>query len=366
MLILTPSRRLIPPTAQDAPEAVSVAIDQSVATSALQPEIIDVDGFGLPCEGYHLQTPDQQLPLMHYPLSLHSRESLPWTLAFIDGKIILRSTSCVGVVVNSEAKMCPFCHSLRRNAMVQGMHDRMVDGAGEKTPWAYLSMIQVLELLQRKNQQIDAHRLKGLNLSRRLVTRVRHLEGWKRLVRAISMNDTPRLQTALRVSFHAGSGVRGLLGMLDSAAQHVYRPRSYQEADYHRAFLVWKLGGAAAARIAYHSLGIPSIDATSKHVMSSPIRACAGAPVEQEALDNLSTAAATLVIPDKVVLGFTMPVDEIKSQERLRWDQITNKILGLCREHCGHCCLDFHSIAQADFILSQLQEKTVHLATEVS
>ncbi len=40
-------------------------------------------------------------------------------------------------------------------------------------------------------------------------------------------------------------------------------------------------------------------------------------------------------------MGMTMPMDEIKLQERLRWDQRTNNILGMCREHGHKCCLEF-------------------------
>ena len=61
-----------------------------------------------------------------------------------------------------------------------------------------------------------------------------------------------------------------------------------------------------------------------------------------------------------------MPVDEIKIQERLRWDLRTNMILGICREHGGKCSLEFRSITQADFVVDCLNAGQVHFAAEVN
>lgn len=57
--------------------------------------------------------------------------------------------------------------------------------------------------------------------------------------------------------------------------------------------------------------------------------------------------------------------DELKVQERLRWDPRTNNILGVCREHAKVCALQFCSMNQAESIALALREKRIHLATEV-
>ena len=61
----------------------------------------------------------------------------------------------------------------------------------------------------------------------------------------------------------------------------------------------------------------------------------------------------------------SIQLDELKVQERLRWDPRTNYILGVCREHGKLCALEFRSMVQADAIADALREKRVHLATEV-
>lgn len=65
----------------------------------------------------------------------------------------------------------------------------------------------------------------------------------------------------------------------------------------------------------------------------------------------------------------TLQVDEIKIQERLRWDPTSNQILGVCREHTSDrehpLSLEFCAMHQADALLTGLQSNEVHLATEV-
>jgi hypothetical protein len=50
-----------------------------------------------------------------------------------------------------------------------------------------------------------------------------------------------------------------MLESIHSAVNHVYTVLDYQEKEYQIAFLLYQLGGHAAADIAHKSLGIPSI-----------------------------------------------------------------------------------------------------------
>lgn len=353
----------------------SRALESSPELNARIPSIIDIDAIPEPipipqavpimhtCPGYHLQTPSGDPPLIHYPVFLETKLQLPWELEYRDKQIFLRATRCTKYS-STGSGLCTFCRVLASNDVIAGIRERMKHGAPEKTNWSFLSWAHLRDGHVRKNVQIDTMRLDSLNTSRRLLSRARNLEGWKRLVHAISNSNTPRIQVTVGIALKAGSSFKGALKMVDKAARHVYRPRSYQEADYHRAFLIWKLGGAAAARIAHRALGFPSLDTTSRHVMTSHIHGSPQFPHGDELLQNLAVTFEGVPEPD-VILGISILADEIKSEERLRWDADTNMILGLCREHSADCVVEFHSMAQADFILSQLQAKKVHLASEV-
>ncbi|KAF8874314.1 hypothetical protein CPB84DRAFT_1853645 [Gymnopilus junonius] len=85
-----------------------------------------------------------------------------------------------------------------------------------------------------------------------------------------------------------GSSVFTMLEKIDKATCRAYSPRGYEAADFERTFLIYKLGGRAAADIAHRSLGTPSIDATKRHIITSPIHASSGFPTLPELSSNLA------------------------------------------------------------------------------
>ncbi|GJE96106.1 hypothetical protein PsYK624_122990 [Phanerochaete sordida] len=317
------------------------------------------------CLGYHLVTPGGQPPLTSYPAAIERLHTVPWIVLVRGTRLYLQSKLCTGYATPAEPT-CSFCKALHINALVQGIRERNEHGAHEKTNWAYLTLSHCFDAMSRKNQQLDGFRLSTLNLARSALRRARQMTGWKRVALKVAQDDTPGVQKALSIAVKIGYGFRGVLHMLDRAAQHIYKPKSYAEADFHRSYLIWKLGGAAAAKVAHRALGLPSIDTTRRHVATKPVRASASFPIDSEMLENLNAAFRDLPIPTGAVLGLSIPVDEIKVQSRLRWEAATNLIHGLCREHVGDCVLEFKTMAQADYILSQLQAGNIHFASEAT
>lgn len=156
-----------------------------------------------------------------------------------------------------------------------------------------------------------------------------------------------------------------------TAATRVYRPMSYDQADFQRAYVFWKMGGRAAAALAYNTLGTPSIDSARRHVSTTPIRSSPCTPSVEDMDHNL---AIYFNIPDdarptsiRKITGATIVIDEIRTQPCLRWDARRNMILGVCREHGGDFVLEFRTMVQADALLEGLKKNEVHfkLASEV-
>jgi hypothetical protein len=182
----------------------------------------------------------------------------------------------------------------------------------------------------------------------------------------MSNSDIPRLRQLLDQERKQGHSIFSMIEKVDLAANHMYRPLGYQQADYQRSFVIYCLGGRAAANIAHRTLGIPSIDAAKRHISSQALKASPGMPTKSEMTHNLSiTLHATIPSSTRRVLGTTIQIDEIKIQERLRWDPRSNMILGVCREHGHRCALEFRTATQADDLLMCVKEGTVHLASEV-
>jgi hypothetical protein len=177
----------------------------------------------------------------------------------------------------------------------------------------------------------------------------------------------------MAMQYCTGASIFTMLEKIDQAARRVYSPCGYQITDFQHTYLIYKLGGRAAANIAHKLLDIPSIDATKCHIMMAPLQSSSGFPTTTELKSNLSICYPSCLQSDfsgeaQAIQGMTMAVDELKVQERLRWDLHSNHILGVCREHGSHLgasALKFQSIIQADAVLTGLKDKLVHFATEV-
>jgi hypothetical protein len=249
-----------------------------------------------------------------------------------------------------------------------GIRHRILDGTHENTSWVYLTPAEMFAALQRKTKIINNLKLRALNNAASIGVRNRHLQAWKRLAMAIGSSDIPRIHALMATQVRAGASVFSILEKLDLAAARQYSPKGYQQADFERAFLIYKLGGRSAANIAQRSMGLPSIDATKRHIATAPLQPSPGFPTQRELSLNLRQCyPLENVMPDQPIYGMSIQYDELKVQERLRWDPRSNNILGICREHGKTCALQFQSIAQADTIAQALRDKPqrIHLATEV-
>lgn len=248
-----------------------------------------------------------------------------------------------------------------------GIRHRSLDGAHENTPFQYLSIAQMQQILARKTKQIEQLHMKGLNIGRTLATLNQTLGIWKRIAVAIGEGNIARIHILFRVQLHNGAGAVGLLNKTNEAALLAYKAMSYEESDYHRAYLFWKLGGRAVAVLAHRTCGTPSIDTARRHVSTTPLRSSSGTPTLAEIFANLAIIFEHQdTYGDRIIIGMTMPIDKIKLQERLTWDPYTNMILGVCREHGKECILEFRTIIQAENLVEALVSERVHMAAEVS
>lgn len=120
-------------------------------------------------------------------------------------------------------------------------------------------------------------------------------------------------------------------------------------------------------------MGLPSLSATRRWKSIRPLVASPSTPTEAEMAQNLSSClplpGPSLASEDSDVQPPPTPyiilVDEIKLEERFRWDPATNMILGVCREHGDLCSLEFRSREEIQVLGELLSKKSVHAATEV-
>ncbi len=322
---------------------------------------------GSSCPGYDLDIPAGHSPYSIYPFGLHAECMLPWNISIHQYGMTLRSNDCfgTGVHIQDNLRPCRSCSGLGSNKTLAGIVDRMHNGIKENTRHAYLPFSSLGELLQRKNTQIDRLRFESLNRARSHLARGRTLDGYKRFLCAVSASDPhSRVHKVVSIARGNGMGIHAIVARLDAANTRTYSSRSYDEVDFQRSYLLWKLGGQRAADIASRSLGLPSLSATRRKFTSSPVLASAGFPTVAEMLRNLQ-----IILPlngdNDLPYAYAVEVDELKLEKRFRWEPYTNMILGVCREHGHQCSLEFRSLDELRVLSDLLSSKQVHAATEV-
>lgn len=132
--------------------------------------------------------------------------------------------------------------------------------------------------------------------------------------------------------------------------------------------LILRLGGARLAGIVHRAKGLPGISTLRSNTVIRPLRASAGMPTIEEIVENIDafTEAEPESIGPPVIVHRVLMMDEIAVEQRPRWDDKTNMILGACRE-CSHkVSLEFNTAADLEVFFNALDDSEIHLAREVS
>ena len=151
-------------------------------------------GMPNPCPSYMLTFSEGQNAWSSYPFSVHSAEKIPWSIASSERDLVLHSLDppCSQVSQSSDySQPCTLCRMLHNHNIIMGIRHRVLDGAKERTPWAYLSSAQIFSSLERKNKIINNLKLKSLSISHMLGVRNCPIEGWKRLAIVVSTENIP-------------------------------------------------------------------------------------------------------------------------------------------------------------------------------
>ena len=286
------------------------------------------------CAGYHLSFPKGQQSHTSYPFALHTLMSLPWDCGTRKGAFVLTSHSCSGKAeVNGH---CQACDNLRNNENLKKIIVRYTNGIYENTQLVYHGIAGLIDVVHRKMSTIDVLRLHHLNDVRKLVGHEGTIDVHKQMLMALSMQPIPRIDRVLRVTFKHGNGIHLMLELIKRAAEGTYHPKGFDEEDDLQALLFLQLGGTRVANIAHRIFGTPSVSVihtctTIPQILPSPafqtrfeiehnVAACF------EGLLDIIGASGKCA---HVVLMF----DELAVEKWPRWDDKSNKILGVCCEH---------------------------------
>jgi hypothetical protein len=120
--------------------------------------------------------------------------------------------------------------------------------------------------------------------------------------------------------------------------------------------------------MAHRMFGIPAPSTVCCRTMIPSLICSASYPLEAELVKNLNAALEDLlpVLAAQGRIQIVLMIDEIAQEKRPRWCDLTNKILGCCREHTKQRCMEFNSLTDAELLLQDVAQGDVHLAHEVS
>jgi hypothetical protein len=246
----------------------------------------------------------------------------------------------------------------------------MRTGVREGTRFAYHGFGGLHKLLQRKNGQIEFYRLRGLNQARKLASAALSLSNHTRFLHAVASKKVERVDRIIRLGLRQKQGIRAMLTQCLKAAEGIYKPKDYQEEDYMRGLLLWKLGGDRIAAIAHRALGLPSITTLRNHSRIQPIVPSPGHPTVAEISQNVEMTFEGLQDILKPAKGArnrhgVVMFDEISTEKRIRWEGKTNKFLGVCREHAHKVSLAFNGQSDMEELFRSIDDGDVHYAGEV-
>jgi hypothetical protein len=266
------------------------------------------------CQGHILDLGGRS-PWLSYPFGLHPNLDLPWSVFVSDDNLILRSVNCCGAATETNEGCMP-CASLGTLDVLVDILERVVQGPHKNIRWQYLTVQNLIDLLHRKNQQINTLRLDQLNLERSLLVRAQHLEAFKQFLFAVAKGDIPRLHSLVDTMLRDGASIFAILEKIGMTSRQVYSPKNYADANYKQLFLFHKLGGRAVAELAHRTQGLPSIDATRRHIRAQPLHASPKMPTTSKMSANLDISyppsSALPTMPSTRHVGFQLMADEIK------------------------------------------------------
>jgi hypothetical protein len=267
------------------------------------------------CLGVYLEMPAGVLPYTTYPFMLHDVYALPWDIHIVGQQMFIQSIHCTKHIQEIQSDCCCGCKQLLTHRTVEGILHRITSGIHINTTYVFQPIGGLIEILRKKNTQLDEMQFKQLVMSQTLATWARTVGQYEQFVMAMSKGSVNRLDALLRVGINRGVGIRGMLEMLDRAQKGLYKPKNFTEEEMSRGLLFLRLGGARVASLAHQSLGGPAVSTLWRGSALVPLSPSVGTPSKDEIQCNLQ--AAFKGSHGEIGCRYILMIDEIKVEERL-------------------------------------------------
>ena len=274
---------------------------------------------------------------------------------------------CTGrIKINGQ---CKACDVLGKNGYLEKIIARYNYGVHDNAPLVFHGIGGLIDVVRRKRSANSHLRLHLLNNIKKLAGKEGVLDDHKQMMVAISSQRIPRIDQVLRAGFRHGTGIHSMLELVKRAAEGTYHPKGFDEEDDLQALLFLRLGGARVADIAHHIFGTPSVSTIRTRTSVPQICPSPSFPTRYEIEHNTAASFEGLLdvlgVSANKQLHAVVMFDELSTEKRPRWDDKSNKILGICREHGCGTSLEFTSEEDLQTLWEELARGKIHLAHEV-
>ncbi|KAJ6523229.1 hypothetical protein DFH09DRAFT_937986, partial [Mycena vulgaris] len=320
-----------------------------------------------PCVGMEIRFPAAKSHHTDYPFGLHRKYTLSWDYYSKSERFFLQSQKCTRGLCPM-GQLCRPCNDILSNGVLKGILERIKYGVPESTPFIFMPISVLIDVLRSKVQLLRGFKLTRLNDLRKLFSKLVQLDEHKQFVMAVASGKVERVAQLVRACLNNNVGIRGLVERYRRACEVVYNPKGFSEDDMMLGLLVLRLGGARLAGIVHRAKGLPGLSTLRSNTIIRPLRASPGMPTRTEIEANIELCAEGEPEPTgpPTIIHRVLMMDEIAVEQRPRWDDKTNMILGACRE-CSHkVSLELNTAADLEVFFNALDDGDIHLASEAT
>ncbi|KAG8684104.1 hypothetical protein FRC08_013877 [Ceratobasidium sp. 394] len=325
-----------------APSSVPTFNTSQNPSSSTSTDIAYIPPSNLPtCQGAELTLPSSNvwgnyLWHLHDPDNVESSR-IPFYVCSINraGNVIrVRSHLCGIIVVQPGSKACDACteqlHSRELAKLVQyTTTEDPIHGLNRK----YYSYKQKDNLLDTKDLALKRYRLKGLESDRRTKRLLGKLTVHKQLMLALTESDGISVARLVRVALRQGCSVTAIVDRLAKAQQGLYHCQSYSKKELDVSLLVLHLGGPRLLYAVAEAVDLPGEHTAHRRAERLYLHPSVGFPTAAEVAFNIKSVCGPAQNVTSSKRGFTLMIDELASEENIRYSVAEDALLGLCREH---------------------------------
>ncbi|KAG9122901.1 hypothetical protein FRC07_000528, partial [Ceratobasidium sp. 392] len=313
----------------------------------------------------------------HYPWHLHDSNLLDYKLSFIDpdGRFFrVCSYKCTRKSPRSAAA-CPACDQIILGQRFQQLVQR-ADPNAPVTPSTNIQLqtySQLCDLLKDKTSKINKLKLKDLSSQQCIQSLLTRMDEQKRLMLVISQSDDTAVGRIIKTALQNGAGIETIIDRIVKAQQGLFSPKNYSQKAFDLVALVLRIGGPRLAFAVAKALHLPSVSTVRDRLDLPRLLPSIGFPTSDEILANIESFFGSEALPSNSnsQSGWSLMIDELALEARLRYHKLLDAIVGMCREHSDADCLknlstQSDTLGTLTAIKEQLDHGGCHRATEAT